>query len=204
MKSVTKIAAICAAAGLAAAANAGIYNGAGFTIPDNNATGASSTIVVAGDTDFPITSVVVSLQGFTHTWIGDLTATLTSPDGTIHTLFARVGRINTGAGDSSDVSGIYTFADTGSDFWAAALGGGSPFVIPGGTYRTTSANSAAFTSLDAAFAGQNGNGNWTLTMNDLAGGDVGGITGWSLTIVPAPGALALLGLGGMVAGRRRR
>jgi subtilisin-like proprotein convertase family protein len=197
-----KIAAILVVAGLAAAANAGVYTGAGFAIPDANATGASSTIAVAGDTDFPITSVVVSLQGFTHTWIGDVSATLTSPNGTVHTLFARPGRLTSGFGSSSDVDGIYTFADTGADFWAAAAA--NPVLTPAGTYHTSSLGSAAFTSLDAAFAGQNGNGNWTLTMTDGAGGDVGGIAGWELRIVPTPGALALLGLGGLVAGRRRR
>jgi subtilisin-like proprotein convertase family protein len=196
-----KIAAILVVAGLAAAANAGVYTGAGLTIPDNAAAGASSVIAVAGDTDFPITSVVVSLQGFTHTWIGDVSATLTSPNGTVHTLFARPNRVgNTGFGSSSDMNGIYTFADTGADFWAAA----AINPVAPGTYHTSSEGSSAFTSLDAAFAGQNGNGNWTLTMNDQAAGDTGSITGWELRIVPAPSALALLGLGGLVAGRRNR
>ncbi len=203
-----KIAAILVVAGLAAAANAGVYTGTGGAIPDNVGTTPgvfSSTINVSGDTDFPITSVVVSLQGFTHTWIGDLVATVTSPSGTVHPLFSRVGRTGgVGSGDSSNVNGIYTFADTGADLWAAATAGGSTFVIPAGTYRTTADGSSAFTSLDSAFAGQNGNGNWVLTISDFAGGDVGGITGWELRIVPTPGALALLGLGGLVAARRNR
>ena len=36
------------------------------------------------------------------------------------------------------------------------------------------------------------------------GGDTGAIAGWELRIVPAPSALALLGLGGVIAGRRNR
>ena len=200
-----KIAALLVVAGLAAAANAGVHTGAGFAIPDGDAAGITSVIAVAGDTDFPITSVVVSLQGFAHTWIGDLSGTLTSPNGTVHTLFGRPGRVaNVGFGDSSNVEGIYTFADTGADFWAAAASVADAAVVPAGTYRTSSEGSAAVTSLDAAFAGQNGNGNWTLTMNDRAFGDTGAITGWELRIIPAPGALALLGLGGLVAGRRNR
>lgn len=48
------------------------------------------------------------------------------------------------------------------------------------------------------------NGSWTL---DLGHGWSSGDTTWSnvkVTLIPAPSALALLGLGGLVAGRRRR
>ena len=39
----------------------------------------------------------------------------------------------------------------------------------------------------------------------FTGGDDGNVTAWdNVTITPAPGALALLGLGGLVAMRRRR
>jgi subtilisin-like proprotein convertase family protein len=57
--------------------------------------------------------------------------------------------------------------------------------------------------MNAAFAGQNSNGNWTLSIADSGFGDVGAITGWQLTIVPAPGAASVLCLGGLLAARRR-
>ena len=50
--------------------------GAGFNIPDNNATGASSTITVPTSSNFLITDITVTLNNLTHTWIGDLIATL--------------------------------------------------------------------------------------------------------------------------------
>ena len=42
-------------------------SGSGFTIPDNNTTGASSDIVVADN--FPINDITVSLNSITHTWM---------------------------------------------------------------------------------------------------------------------------------------
>lgn len=49
-------------------------------------------------------------------------------------------------------------------------------------------------------------GVWTLRIYDWASGDTGSLGGWSIDVthVPAPGALALLGLAGLVSGRRRR
>ena len=140
------IAGFTAAAGLAAAGDAGTYSGPGGAIPDEGA--LTSSIVVSGDTNFPITSVVVSLQGLTHTWIGDLTATVTSPSGSVHTLFSRVGLRNSiGSGDTSDLNGTYSFADGGADLWATAAGVFSGDVIAPGIYHTSAGNSAAIAAL---------------------------------------------------------
>jgi hypothetical protein len=201
-----KIAAF-ALAGLAvasSAASAAVYSGGGFQIPDNNSAGASSVIAVAGDTP-SITGVEVTLQGAAHTWVGDLTATLTGPSGTVFALFVRPGKTapNTGFGDSSDLAGDYRFTDSASvTFWAAALSAGA--IMPGGDFRTTGGLADGATSLNGAFAGQNSNGNWTLNVSDNASGDVGGIQGWTLSIVPSPSSLAIFGLAGIAAGRRRR
>jgi subtilisin-like proprotein convertase family protein len=57
-------------------------------IPDNDATGISSTIVIADDIQvFGINADV----DISHTWIGDLVVTLTSPAGTEVTLHNREG-----------------------------------------------------------------------------------------------------------------
>jgi subtilisin-like proprotein convertase family protein len=199
-----KIAALIAVAGLATVATAGINSGPGGAIPDRGEGVLTSSIAVSGDTAFPITSVSIVIRGFTHTWIGDLSATLTSPSGSVHTLFSRVGLSSSlASGDASNVNGDYTFADGGADLWAAAAATLSNDNIPTGTYRTSSGSGAA-TSINAAFAGQNSNGIWTLTIADNEFGDVGAITGWELTIVPAPSATAVIGLGGLLAARRRR
>jgi subtilisin-like proprotein convertase family protein len=203
-----KTAAILIVTGLATAANAGIYSGSGGEIPDFGSPSGNtltSSIVVSGDRDFPITSVVVSLQGLTHTWIGDLVATLTSPSGTAHTLFSRIRLSNGfGSGDTSDFNGTYPFATTGGNLWAAAASALSSEAVAPGIYQTSAGDTGAPTSINAAFAGQNGNGIWTLSISDFAEGDTGGLIAWQLTIVPSPGAAAVLGLSGFVVTRRRR
>jgi subtilisin-like proprotein convertase family protein len=182
---------------------ADVYQGSGFTIPDNVQAGVSSVIEVSGGTS-AITGVEVTLLGMTHTWIGDLNATLTSPRGTVFPLFIRIGLpTGGGAGFSTDLNGDYRFTDAASTtFWSAA----SPVVsvVPSGDYRTTGPRVNLATSLNAAFGGQDSNGSWTLRMSDNAGADLGRLQGWTLSIVPTPGSLAIFGLAGIAAGRRRR
>jgi hypothetical protein len=56
----------------------------------------------------------------------------------------------------------------------------------------------------AAF-GTSVNGNWSLFVVDDASADTGSIAGgWQIEVIPSPGAMAMLGLGGLVAARRRR
>lgn len=191
-----------AAATLLSNATAPVYVGAGFVIPDNTPAGGSSSVNVAEAGN--LVSVKVTLTGLVHTWVGDLTATLTNSNGTA-SIFAQIGRVNTGFGDSSNFNGNYTFDDaSNNDIWAAAAGGGTDFVVPPGTYFASGANAATkvlmFTNLQG-----NVNGNWTLKIVDAAASDTGDLVSWSLDFeyVPAPGALALLGLAGL-AGRRRR
>jgi hypothetical protein len=190
-----KIAAILVVAGLAAAANAGVYTGAGGAIPDAAGFTPSvftSTIDASADTDFPITGVVVALNFGTgtvagdreHTWASDLIATLS--------FGATNVRLLNRQGTSNDMNGQYTFSDGAAAFPPAAVGGD----LPNGTY-------SPFEPL-SAFNGLSGNGIWTLTITDNAGADVGDLVSWDLRIVPTPGALALLGLGGLVAARRNR
>ncbi len=59
-------------------------------------------------------------------------------------------------------------------------------------------------SLLTAF-GAGVNGDWNLYVLDDTGADTGSIAGgWQIEVVPAPSAMALMGLGGLVATRRRR
>jgi MYXO-CTERM domain-containing protein len=200
---------LLAAAGMASAS---VYNGTGFAVPDNTPAGATGTVTVGGDTT-NIGSVSVMIdwgQGHSntvgHTWVGDVIATLTSPGGTTFALFSRSGWAGSGFGDSSALQSQYTFTDTAAvPFWQGmyTVTGG---VVNAGSYRTSAALTGAVTSLNTAFGSQNSNGIWTLTLSDNASGDSGGIIGWSLNVTPAPapGAFALLGLGGLAAARRRR
>jgi hypothetical protein len=192
----------------ASAASAAVYSGSGFSMPDNSPDGVSSVITVSGDTP-SITAVEVTLQGFTHTYIGDINATLTSPSGTVFPLMMRIGSFGPGGfGDWTNLNGDYRFTDTAAGtLWSAAdalLDSDGTIGIASGDYRTTDLYANVATSLNAAFGGQNSNGDWTLTMSDNAGVDIGGIQGWTLSVVPTPGSLAIFGLAGIAAGRRRR
>lgn len=192
-----KIAALLVLAG-AATANADVFGpGAGFAIPDNNAAGAGSTIVVSGmglvtDVNLTITFGTGSTLGNReHTWIQDLIITLTGPGGSV-LIYNREAM--SPSASSSDMNGAYTFDDGAATVFTAAPAASGNIVS--GTYRPVNALSV--------FNGSNPNGNWTLNIADRAGADVGDVVSWSLEIVPTPGAAALLGLGGLASMRRRR
>lgn len=104
----------------------------------------------------------------------------------------------TAAIDRSTVSNNITFQNLAPNFGGAA---GNDVVFM--TYTLNLAASAASRTLEL------GIGNLTnIAIYTTAGGSSSSATGVkdgaTITIVPAPGALALAGLGGLVAGRRRR
>ncbi len=95
-------------------------------------------------------------------------------------------------GNSNDLNGNYVFRDGFAPLSETAA-------VPAGTYGPHAGQTIGRDVADKF-------GEWSLFISDNAGGDTGTVRGWSITFnnVPAPGSLALLGLGGIVAGRRRR
>lgn len=194
-----KTLAILAVAGLASVASAQsapkVYSTnpePNLAIPDNNPQGVSSTIIV------PDTGIIADFEylwiDMTHSWVGDLTITLSHTGGSAIVL-DRPGFPASTFGNSDDLAGIYTFTDVDPAFPETA---GSGLVAPG-FYRSA-------TDLGLAFNGDEKFGDWTLTIVDAAAGDTGTLNAWgfAVTNVPTPGAFALLGLGGLAAARRRR
>jgi uncharacterized repeat protein (TIGR01451 family) len=155
------------------AAAAITYTGLPLTIPDGIPAGASSTAVVSGMPG-PITSLQVQVAT-THTWVGDLVYTLTSPGGTTITLLDRPGVPASTFGCSNDNVNV-TFQD----------GAPNPEAICDAVGTVWPVTLAAPVTALAALNGQNGNGTWTLNVSDLAGGDTGTLTNWQLIIAPAP------------------
>lgn len=139
-------------------------------IPDNNATGISSTVLVPGDAADKVGALGLELTA-THTWDGDLVATLTSPSGTTRRLFERNGGVN----NSGDNFTSTYFEDTAATSITAGM---PPYT-------------GSFRPLDtlAPFYGEPLAGPWTLTVSDRATADVGSIQSWSLdtdTLVTDP------------------
>lgn len=182
--------ALSAGLALSAAATARpLYNGAGGAFPDVS----SASFVINVADSFSVTGASVSFQGLAHTWVGDLQMTLSHGATTI-SLINRPGFTGSGFGNSADFVGSnsYGWADGGSVFPTAS----TPAIIPSGTYAPVNAFSA--------FNGSNSSGAWTLTVTDNAGGDTGQMNGWTLNLVPTPGAAALFGVAGLAGLRRRR
>ena len=146
----------------------------------------------------------VLLVGLNQTWAGDLLIVLTHKDtGTSVTLLDRPGQPESLFGNSDDFAGDYSFQD-GFPIIPEGTGAGGATVIAPGTYGPAGAGGAP-QSLQA-FVGEDKFGVWTLSITDFDAADNGSLGGWVLVLnnVPAPGALALLGVAGLAARRRRR
>jgi subtilisin-like proprotein convertase family protein/subtilisin family serine protease len=108
----------------------------------------------------------------THTFVGDLDANLTSPDGTVIELFNRIG----GGDDNFQVTYFDDEADTSIN------DGVAPY---DGSFRP----SQAFTGFDGLLVA----GDWTLTITDNAGADTGTLNDWSLFLDIVPVTQGIVG-----------
>ncbi|MBP7829161.1 MAG: S8 family serine peptidase [Kiritimatiellae bacterium] len=152
-------------------------NAAAIAINDNAAASPyPSTISIAGLVG-TVSKVVVTLNGFSHTYPEDVDVILVSPDGEKVSLMGAVG-------GGTGVSGLtLTFDDD------AESEVGSP--ITSGTYRPTGtaetmpspAPADPYASALSQFNGGNPNGDWKLYVADQAAEDSGSIaSGWKLAV----------------------
>lgn len=195
----------------ASVAGAGIYTGTGGAFadaPENGTPGSVTYTITVGDAGQVGTFNGVTLNGLAHAFLGDLTATLTAPDGTVITIFDRIGKSSpdSGFGDSSNFLGNYAFKDGGASIWAAAQAVNGSSVVAAGIYAASAPLTGAPLNLQSLLAGRSTLGDWKLTISDFSVGEVGTLSGWVLdfSVVPSPGAVALLGLAGLTRSRRRR
>jgi subtilisin-like proprotein convertase family protein len=185
------------------------YTGTGFNIPENNAAGISSDIVISESLN--ISDLTVTLNNLNHTRIGNLVATLTNvTTNTTVTLFDRVGRSEGPPvipGYNRNLAGDYSFNDSfTTNFWEVAMGrtpATNNTIIPSGDYLPTLGVTGAISPL-SAFNGELSQGTWRLMIADIAPIDTGSLGSWTLSItdqpvpVPEPASVAgLLAVGAM-------
>ncbi|CAM4089633.1 reprolysin-like metallopeptidase [Flavobacterium antarcticum] len=124
----------------------------------------TSTITVDALDSVTINDVKVKLD-ISHTWISDLTVTLTSPNGTVVQLFSNK------CGSRDNI--IATFDDAGTTIFCGTNPAISGTIIPAQPL--------------AGFNGQTSQGVWTLTVSDLTNGDGGVLNSWGINFCsPTP------------------
>lgn len=189
-----KILALVALAGVATAAQADSYShnfGAAWPASPGTTTPIIHNFALPG-----VVSVDSIQFELAHTWGNDLEIYITGPGGAVYTPMNRAvatsgsGNFDlglvAGSGALSNVA-LYTFTQAGPSQWIAPYSAGGTYnaqVWSGGSYPA---------------------GDWQVEIRDTIGGDGGAVGNFTINYtVPAPGAVALLGLGGLLVGRRRR
>ena len=137
-------------------------NTSDVVITDNSLTGVNSTIAVSGINPSTYSTARINkvCMNIDHADIGDLSATLTAPNGSVMTLTSYEG--------------------VGPDYINAC------FVVSGGAsinYNTSGplwTNYAPFSSFTGITSGSAINGNWTLSVIDNNSGNIGTLTDWTI------------------------
>lgn len=206
------------------AAHAGGFQfGDGFSIPDNDPAGASSSIHVGAIDGVMDTFGVRTLWPETvaaggHAWVGDLAATITyTPDAggpsVSCDLFRRISATSeTSPGDSSDMRGGLFFTNYAvfqpRNIWDAAAAAGFNAPVGGGAFfPSTRDASFQYQQLNfvSVFGLSVGSGTWTLNISDHNPGNNGRLVQWSIEyFIPAPSTAGLLVMLGAASMRRRR
>ncbi|MCF6308760.1 MAG: proprotein convertase P-domain-containing protein, partial [Flavobacteriaceae bacterium] len=173
-----------------------------FAIPDN-APGITMPVNITGiPSGATLTDIEIDLA-INHTWAGDLIITLAAPTGETSTVLFKPGTTTGGAGDSSNLisTSAITFTDVSSN---SAEDMGS--TIPGGQficqddaicdYFPTLEDGSL--SLFAVFVASldpmnDANGDWSVYVEDTAGGDTGDFIVPELRITYSAGAPPIAG-----------
>jgi subtilisin-like proprotein convertase family protein len=148
-------------------------------VPDNSPAGTSVTLTVPPGSGTVDSNNFAITLGLAHTWVGDLVVQVSHGGQTV-VLFTRLGQVGgAGFGFATDLSGNYRFYDgAANSFYTAGQAGG---VIPAGDYQPSNADGTGLpTPSLAIFNGMPYEGDWTIELRDLAGGDVGTLSRFTI------------------------
>ncbi|HQZ75388.1 MAG TPA: choice-of-anchor J domain-containing protein [Chitinophagaceae bacterium] len=150
-----------------------------LVVTDNDPTGVTNSVAVSG---IPAGSVITNVGirfNMAHTWVGDLVMNLKAPNGQTLNL---IGLLDGGTGSNGTDDFVNTVVDSIST--TAMSGAPAPRT---GSFRadrftaTVPTVGPTTTNFWSPLLGTM-NGDWTLAMCDLGGGDVGTLTSWSISI----------------------
>lgn len=122
------------------------------------------------------TSLVTLSLDITHTFQGDLSVTLTSPQGTSAVVLNRVGTADSGFGCGQNDFDL-TLADGGAAL-PINIGDCGPSPLTG----TFAPGGGGATSPLSVFNGEDPNGTWVIQINDAAGLDAGTLNSGTLFV----------------------
>lgn len=160
-------------------------------IQDNGTFQGLLNVTVDGPNNLALCPLQQVCFTITHTWIGDLAVTLTSPSGQNYMVMADANNNSGGCGNSSNNIDVCVTVGTGNPLTNNTeynCNGGNPCLVGNWTAPCggvsdpiTGAVQAPGCDLNAFnFPGAPANGTWTLTVNDICAQDVGFLDTWSL------------------------
>jgi subtilisin-like proprotein convertase family protein len=156
-------------AGTPVTANSGAIT---VAVPDASAAGVTHSLPVTLPAGATITGVSVNFN-MTHTWLSDMVVNLRAPNGQVLNLVNRRGGSGDNFVNTTISSASTTSLATGAAPFTGTFAADAALNVGPTTFVSTATNFAALYSV--------ANGDWTLGMRDYAGGDLGTLTGWSIT-----------------------
>ena len=161
-------------------------------ITDNGTFQGLLNVTVDGPNDLSLCPLEQVCFTITHTWVGDLSVTLTSPGGLNYLVMADADNGPGGCGNDQDNIDVCITIGTGNALTnntqyvcngppGTCLSGAWTMPCGGVTDPFSGAQQAPNCNLnDFNLPGQPANGTWILTVNDICAQDVGFLQDWSL------------------------
>jgi uncharacterized repeat protein (TIGR01451 family) len=162
-----------------------------LAIPDNAPRGVTDTLLV--NDDFEIADIDFRVDSVTHTFTGDLTLMLRSPDAVGVDFVSLIGGLTDG-GTGDNITNMIVDDNvafvTGNDM-AQAVAADAPYSKSWRpVFNSPWAALAGFPDLAGAtgtlsrFDGRSTKGTWTVVASDQFTGDTGTLNGWSMLVTP--------------------